>query len=153
MIKQELDNLNIKMILGGCPMLTIPSRIENVTISLYELERRLKPLGYVIAGNWDYDHGYFDYKIDDEVGYQFLRVPFKAEDGQLDSDGATVRLEEPFLLSHKYQRGIDDHAGVGDFSASFDQFQEPQDNDADIPEQYREIGQSLVKELEEVILD
>lgn len=111
-------------------MIPIPSKIEGAEFQLYKLEQELKPLGYSIGGNWEYDHGYFDYKIDSEVGYQFLRVPFQSVDGQLDSQGATVELGRPFLLSHKYQIGIDDHAHVGNGSASFNQFSEPEDPDA-----------------------
>ncbi|APH03888.1 YugN-like family protein [Bacillus weihaiensis] len=129
-------------------MIEVPSSIENKSFQLYFLEQKLKPLGYVIGGNWDYDHGSFDYRIDSEVGYQFLRVPFTAVDGQLDAHNATVELGRPFLLSHKYQIGLDDHVHIGNFSASFDQFQEPQDKDASFPEKYIDLGKALVKELE-----
>jgi hypothetical protein len=134
-------------------MIEIPSRLEGKTFSLYKLEQLLKPLGYVIGGNWDYDHGSFDYKMDDEAGYQFLRVPFEAIDGQLDSHGTTVKFGRPFLLSHKYQIGVDDHADVGNFGASFNQFAEPQDPDATFPEKYINVGKALVKELESRLLD
>ncbi|WP_017756253.1 YugN-like family protein [Calidifontibacillus oryziterrae] len=133
-------------------MKPISSKIENQTYLLYDLEQKLKPLGYVIGGNWDYDHGYFDYKIADNSGYQFLRVPFKAIDGQLDSNGATVSLGRPFLLAHQYESGLDDHAGVGNFAALTDQFSEPENKDANVPEKYIEIGQALVAELESVLM-
>lgn len=93
-------------------MIELPLRLEGKQFQLYHLEEQLKPLGYVIGGGWDYDHGYFDYKIADDLGYQFLRVPFRAVDGQLDSHGTTVELGRPFLLAHKYQQGIDDFADV-----------------------------------------
>ncbi|MFZ3590603.1 YugN-like family protein [Bacillus sp. DJP31] len=134
-------------------MIEVPSELEGRSFNLYKLEQTLKPLGYVIGGNWDYDHGYFDYKIDDEVGYQFLRVPFKAIDGQLDSQNTTVEVKRPFLLSHKYQIGLDDNALVWNKSASFNQFSEPQDPDAQFPEKYVDLGKSLVKELEDSLLD
>ncbi|ARP43934.1 putative protein YlbA [Geobacillus thermodenitrificans] len=134
-------------------MIEIPSRLEGKQFQLYDLEQKLKPLGYVIGGGWDYDHGYFDYKIADHVGYQFLRVPFQAVDGQLDSHGTTVELGRPFLLAHKYQRGIDDFAGVGNVGAAFNQFSEPQDPDATVPEQYISVGKALVQDLERLLLD
>jgi YugN-like family len=133
-------------------VIELSSTIEGKHYQLYKLEQLLKPLGYTIGGNWDYDHGYFDYKIDDEVGYQFLRVPFKAVDGQLDSRGATVEFGKPFLLGHKYQRGLDDYATAGDFSGTVNQFSEPQDPDASIPDKYVDIGRELVKELEDIML-
>jgi hypothetical protein len=134
---------------GGIAMIPIPSKIEGTEFQLYKLEHELKALGYSIGGNWDYDHGYFDYKIDDQAGYQFLRVPFQAKDGQLDSQGTTVELGRPFLLSHKYQLGIDDY--VWNRSASLDQFSEPEDPDASFPKEYIELGHTLVNELEAVL--
>jgi YugN-like family len=133
-------------------LIEIQSELEGKHFDLFKLEQLLKPMGYSIGGNWDYDHGAFDYKIDDEVGYQFLRLPFKAIDGQLDSKSCTVKLQRPFLLSHKYQRGIDDHAEIGNASASFNQFQEPVDKDASFPEKYIEVGKSLVREAEIALL-
>lgn len=52
-------------------MLKINSKIEDATLTLYELEQLLKPLGYNIADNWDYNHGYFDYKMADDPGYVY----------------------------------------------------------------------------------
>lgn len=133
-------------------MIPIPSKVEGTEFHLYKLEKELQELGYSIGGNWDYDHGYFDYKIDDKVGYQFLRVPFQSVDGQLDSQGTTVSLGRPFLLSHKYQVGVDDHGDVWAGTASFNQFAEPEDPDATFPKEYVELGKTLVKELEAVLL-
>lgn len=82
-----------------------------------------------------------------------MRVPFTAADGQLDSPNTTVTLSSPYLLSHKYQIGLDDNVHIGNVKASFDQFQEPQDKDADFPEKYIDAGRELVKELEDLLLD
>ncbi|KZZ83356.1 YugN-like family protein [Bacillus sp. SJS] len=133
-------------------MIEIPSKLEGQQFNLFDLESELKPLGYSIGGGWDYEKGSFDYKIDDEVGYQFLRLPFFAASGALDSKNTTVELGTPYLLSHKYQIGLDDHARIGNFQASFNQFSEPQDKDASFPEKYIDLGKSLVKELETVLL-
>jgi hypothetical protein len=130
-------------------MIEIPSELEGKSFNLYKVESTLKPIGYVIGGNWDYDHGYFDYKIDDEVGYQYLRVPFKAVDGQLDSQNTTVQISRPFLLSHKYQIGLDDYVTS---PGTLNQFSEPQDPDAEFPVKYIDLGKSLVKELEDLLL-
>ncbi|MDQ0270909.1 YugN-like family protein [Cytobacillus purgationiresistens] len=134
-------------------MYEIPSRIEGKQYHLFKLEQKLKPNGYSIGGNWDYDQGAFDYKIDAQDGYHFLRVPFKAIDGQLDTSNCTVELGRPFLLSHIYQDGQDDHANVSNFTASLNQFSEPVDKDAKVPEQYIDTGKSLVEELEEILLE
>lgn len=132
-------------------MIELASKLEGELFKLYVLEQTLKPLGYVIGGNWDYDHGFFDYKINDEVGYQFLRIPFQAMDGQLDSQGTTVQIGKPYLLSHKYQIGLDDNVDVGNINASFNQFAEPQDPDAQFPDEYLSLGKELVKEAEKAL--
>lgn len=132
-------------------MLQLPSQIENWQFELIDLENKLKPLGYDIGGNWDYDHGYFDYKIDDEVSYLFLRVPFTAIDGQLDERGVIVQLGRPFLLSHVYNKGLDDHAD--DPNPWVNQFSEPVDKDGEFPQKWVLIGKNLVTELEAVLVD
>ncbi|QED49131.1 YugN-like family protein [Cytobacillus dafuensis] len=134
-------------------MIEIPSEVEGKSYDLYKLEQVLKPIGYSIGGNWDYDKGSFDYKIDSKDGYQFLRLPFTAIDGQLDERGCTVALGRPFLLSHQYEEGLDDQTSTAVFSGSFNQFSEPVDKDARFPEEYVRVGKSLVKELESVLLN
>lgn len=133
-------------------MIEISSELEGKTYSLFDLETKLKPKGYVIGGNWDYDHGFFDFQIDNSEGYQFLRVPFQAVDGSLDQDGVTVKIQRPFLLSHKYEDGMDDEGTIGNFSASFNQFAEPENPDAEFPENYISYGKTLVHEIENMLL-
>jgi hypothetical protein len=133
-------------------MIELPSKVEGKQFDLYKLEQKLKPIGYSIGGNWDYDNGSFDYKINEHDGYQYLRLPFHAVDGQLDVRGCTVELRRPFLLSHQFEAGIDQQGTAGVFSGSFSQFQEPEDKDANLPDRYKEIGQTLVAELESVLL-
>ncbi|MBS4190745.1 YugN-like family protein [Bacillus sp. FJAT-49705] len=134
-------------------MIEIPSEVEGKSYDLYKLEQVLKPIGYSIGGNWDYDKGSFDYKIDSKDGYQFLRLPFTAIYGQLDEKGCTVALGRPFLLSHQYEEGLDDQSSTAVFSGSFNQFSEPVDKDARFPEEYVRVGKSLVKELESVLIN
>ncbi len=100
-------------------MIEIPSQLEGRQFDLYKLEQKLKPVGYSIGGSWDYDHGSFDYKISDDGGYQFLRLPFTAVDGQLDARNCTVELGRPFLLNHVYQEELDDHAQSGNIQGGF----------------------------------
>jgi len=128
------------------------SKIEGMQFDLYKLEQKLKPIGYTIGGNWDYDHGAFDYKINDEGSYQFVRVPFTSVDGQLDSRNCTVELGRPFILSHVYQGELDDHADTGTFSGTLNQFSEPIEKDSDIPGQAVDAGKRIVERLETVLL-
>lgn len=133
-------------------MIELPSKVEGKQFDLYKLEQKLKPIGYTIGGNWDYDHGAFDYKLNDKDGYQFVRLPFQAVDGQLDANNCTVKLGRPFLLSHQYEAGLDDEGSTGTFSGTLNQFQEPVDKDARVPENYRDSGKALVQELEMLLL-
>ncbi|WP_100373871.1 YugN-like family protein [Bacillus sp. FJAT-45037] len=139
-------------------MIAMDSTINGKEFKLQVLEEKLKPLGYRIGGNWDYDHGYFDYKIDEDVGYTFLRVPFKAVDGELDRRGVSVELGQPFLLNHKFQRGLDDNPDPFNGLVSYtynslvNQFQEPVDKDAEIDQKFMPVARSLIQELELTLL-
>jgi len=132
-------------------MIEVPSNLENQTFKLIDVEKKLKPIGYVIGGGWEYDHGYFDYKMNDEGSYLFLRVPFFAVEGEeLDVKGVHVTIGRPFLLAHTYQKGLDDHAE--DPNPLFNQFSEPVDPDAEFPDKWIQTGQEYVQELEEILL-
>ncbi|ARK31880.1 YugN-like family protein [Halalkalibacter krulwichiae] len=140
-------------------MITLQSTVEGKQFKLKELEDKLKPLGYSIGGGWEYDHGYFDYKIDDENGYTFLRVPFRAIDGELEQRGVTVQVGTPFLLNHKYQDSLDDNPDVFNglvrmtWNSSINQFQEPVEKDGTIDQKYMPTATSLIEELELTLLD
>ncbi len=135
-------------------LIPIQSKLEGHTYALYKLEEVMKPLGYSIGGNWDYDKGCFDYKLDEEGGYQFLRIPFTAVDGELDVPGVVVRLETPYILSHVYQDELDDNVNALTAGTSgFDQFAEPKDPDGDVKRKYINIGKVLVQELESHFLN
>ncbi len=129
-------------------MIPMNSVLEGKTIELSIMEDKLRQLGYSYGGGWEYDHGYFDYKIDDEDGYLFLRVPIKAVKKELDADGAIVEIGQPFMLSHMYQAGVDPEGNIGNISASFNQFQEPTNKDAEIDEEWLKYGERYVKELD-----
>lgn len=135
-------------------MIPLSSAITEQQFTLEEVEQGLTPLGFKLSDNWDYEHGYFDYKIDDHVGYQFLRLPFVVISGSLDSpsDYATVQMQEPFLLSHKYNPGLDDNVKEGNFRAIFDQFQEPVDKDASFPEEHIGTGREILAQAEQQLL-
>lgn len=134
-------------------LIPIQSNLEGHTYALFKLEETLKPLGYSIGGNWDYDKGCFDYKIDEEDGYQFLRLPFTAIDGELDVPGVVVRLDTPYILSHVYQDELDNQVNTLAGTSGLDQFAEPKDADGTIKQKYIDIGKVLVKELESRLIN
>lgn len=152
MIKKSGEGQTIKKEKGVYFMIEIPSKIEGKHFKLYKLEQLLKPLGFTIGGNWDYDHGSFDYKLNDEGKYEFLRLPFHAIDGQLDSNGATVEFDRPFVLAHVYQIDIDESSIPGAISGAFDQFAKPIDKDGIVSEQFVEEGKKLVEKVENLLL-
>ncbi|MGP4070525.1 YugN-like family protein [Halobacillus sp. B29] len=135
-------------------MIPLSSSLTGKVFRFTDAELALKPIGFKLSDNWDYEHGYFDYKIDDHVGYQFIRLPFTMESGSMDAptDYATIRMEEPFLLSHKYNPGLDDNVKEGNFRAIFDQFSEPVDKDASFPEEHISTGQEVLAEAEHALL-
>ncbi|KXZ13343.1 hypothetical protein AXI59_05515 [Bacillus nakamurai] len=133
-------------------MISIPSSLEGQSFLLRELEQVMKPIGYVIGGGWEYERGFFDYKITDNDGYLFLRIPVEAIKGRLDERGAAVTIGTPFLLRHVYRKHTDDFAGGGVFESLFQQFSEPERRDAEIDRSFEDIGVSLVKELEDILL-
>ena len=134
-------------------MLSIDSSIEHHFVSLHELETKLKPAGFVISNNWVYDQGTFDLKFADAGGaYYFLRLPFYAVRGELDTPGVHVRLGKPFMLSHKYEAGLDNDIASGAVQGAFNQFQTPVDPDAEIPSAYAEMGKQHMREVERLVL-
>ncbi|CAM3680041.1 hypothetical protein D1970_02720 [Mesobacillus zeae] len=59
-------------------MIRIESSIEGKQFTLGGLKEVLEPMGFTVGGNWEYDHAYFDFKIDDEHGdQQYLRSRLK----------------------------------------------------------------------------
>lgn len=130
-------------------MIPIESKVTGKQFRLQFLEEKLKPLGYDIGGNWDYDRGSFDYKLGDDGHYLFLRVPFTAVKGALDERGTEVEVNEPYLLAHKYEDGIDEEVRT---AGLLNQFQSPVEKDAPFPPEYLETGKQLVNELEQLLL-
>lgn len=134
-------------------MLTIDSNIEHHFASLYHLELKLKPAGFVISSNWDYDQGSFDLKLADSgATYYFLRIPFYAVRGELDTPGVHVRIGKPFMLGHKYESGLDDAISSGAVQGAFNQFQTPVDPDAEVPPKFEKMGKQHIDEVERLIL-
>lgn len=132
-------------------MIQLDSRIEGTEHLLFELEQALKPIGFVIGDNWEYNHGFFDYKINENDGILFLRIPFFTTKETLDRKGVKVRFGTPFLLNHQYQAGLDDGVHGGVLSGIINQFQEPSDRDAYIPEDDGYQGRQILNEAENAI--
>ncbi|MEW9502027.1 YugN-like family protein [Jeotgalibacillus marinus] len=132
-------------------MIEVKSSLKGFKTTLYKLETILKPLGFSIGGNWEYDHGYFDYPLSKEGSYVYVRIPFTAIEGELDRPGVVVELGTPFILGHQYQAGVDEEATVGTVTASFNQFQQPTDPDTEIPNEFEKEGRVIIQRVEQAI--
>lgn len=133
-------------------MIPIESAIENQVYAMQDIETKLKSLGFVIGSNWDYDHGYFDYQLEQEGTYYYLRIPFFAEIGQLEESGVQVRIGSPFVLGHQYEDGTEEEAIIGNMTASFNQFQSPKDPDTAVPKTFVEKGKEILRKVEGALL-
>ncbi|WP_163971536.1 YugN family protein [Oceanobacillus halotolerans] len=133
-------------------MVPLDSVIEEKIYPLHVLEDLLKPEGFVIGSNWDYDGGHFDLKMDDQGIYYFLRIPFYAVAGSLDYPGVTVRVEKPFLLAHQYEADTDREGINGPIQGTFNQFQSPVDKDANVPDRYVYKGREILEKVEQILV-
>lgn len=131
-------------------MLKFESSAEGKRLSMLKLKQALEPLGFTVGGNWDYDHGYMDLKVGDTEGNQYLRLPILAVDGQLEDESCIVEIGKPFLLSHVYdgEEDIDEEGNVGNVSASFNQFKEPKNKDAEFPAELIDWGKGILIKVE-----
>lgn len=131
-------------------MIALKSQLEGTEHRLFALEETLKPLGYSIEVNWDYNHGCFDYMINDKNDL-FLRIPFTATEGTLDCHGAEVEVGAPYLSNHKYEPGLEQAVGGSPFDGVTNQLQIPEYQDTHIPERYAETGRHCLREAENAV--
>lgn len=133
-------------------MIQIQSNIEGKELTVGELKQKLEPMGFTVNGNWEYDHAYFDYKMNDDHGdQQYVRIPFQSIGGSLDDEGTLVQIGTPFLLDHQFETDVDEDGNIGALSGSFNQFKEPADKDAPFPEEYVERGKTLINKAEQAL--
>ncbi|MGO0059210.1 YugN family protein [Brevibacillus fluminis] len=104
--------------------------------------------------NWEYEYGFFDKQLDMKA-MVFLRLPIDTVSGELDDPAAVVQFGHPFVLKHVYQTGNDPDIGYASgpaIAASFNQFQEPQDKDAEVEDDYVEMAKQIVRRLEQKLV-
>jgi len=122
--------------------------LENKQVIFGEFKEFISQYGFEEGGGWEYDHGFFDRKLEDNPGYLFVRIPVLVVNGEFGQEEAKLRIGTPFVLRHKYQRGLDDYVFVDNSNASFNQFAEPQDPDASLKEGDVEKGRKIIEEVE-----
>jgi hypothetical protein len=133
-------------------MKPLTSSLENTTETFDNVRNHLHHFEFVLGGNWDYDHGYFDRYLD-EAHKVWLRVPFQVTSGNLDGDSeatdAIVRLGRPFVLKHVYNEGTDPGAEAEMTGALVDQFQAPLEPDAEVEPHWVDKAKDLLKQVEQ----
>ncbi|MDQ0160844.1 YugN family protein [Alkalibacillus salilacus] len=131
----------------------IQSGIENQAYPFEDLEAILNRFAFSVGGNWEYDHAYFDHKLEQtDEEYAFLRIPVTTEIGTIGEKDAHVRIGSPFVLVHRFEAGTDQQGISGNIQGSFNQFQSPEEPDADIDESYIDQAEIVIQEVEKVLL-
>lgn len=137
-------------------MIALESKIEGEEISFSDAQKQLSELGFTLGGNWDYEHGSFDYALDEEDKV-WLRLPFDVAVGKLDSEregqeDTVLRFGVPFVLKHLYNEGIDKSSDFMTYRGFVDQFQAPVDADAQVEDVWTEKAKVPLAEAEKRLL-
>ncbi|GAB7387145.1 YugN-like family protein [Bacillaceae bacterium] len=115
-------------------MLRIRSEITGKSAYYGDVKDPFAREGFVLGGNWGYDGGYFDGVLFREGGETvYLRVPVVVREGELDRDDAMLEFQEPFIVKHVVNVGIDEGSSVLDMTG-LSQFQEPVEQDGELGE-------------------
>lgn len=139
----------------GMALIPLKSHLEGQELPLTEVQDTLEKTGYTLGGNWDYDHGCFDYGLDQEHKV-WLRVPFEVTVGKLDSERTAqdtlIRFGSPYVLKHLYNDGLDKEAEPMTYRALIDQFQAPVDPDAALEPHWVEQAKTALSQAEKQLL-
>jgi hypothetical protein len=139
----------------GMALIPLKSHLEGQELALTEVQEALEGSGYTLGGNWDYDHGCFDYALDHEKKV-WLRLPFEVTIGKLDSErdaqDTLIRFGSPYVLKHLYNDGLDPEADTMTYRGLIDQFQSPVDKDADLEPRWIDQAKTEVSKAEKLLL-
>lgn len=133
-------------------MIPMESKLTGIETDYKTFKNSLEWQNFSLGGNWEYDKGCFDRRLDGEKQTVWLRIPFEVPNGSFDpanSDERTrLTIGTPFVLKHQYNTGDDHDASINTFGALVDQFQTPTNSDAPIDQQYVERARSVLLEVE-----
>ncbi|MGO4887913.1 YugN family protein [Anaerobacillus sp. MEB173] len=73
------------------------------------VEHVMAELGFIHAGQWDYERVTFDYKFEDLVKNEiyYLRVQAYATKGEIPSSSAQIKFLIPILGKYYYPHGVE----------------------------------------------
>lgn len=83
--------------------------LTDLEVKFATLQYVAEKLGFVHAGQWDYERVSFDYKIpsnEENVTY-YLRVQGYAIEGEVPNEDAKIKLLTPILGKHYYPHGVE----------------------------------------------
>ncbi|MFX3622483.1 MAG: YugN family protein [Ectobacillus sp.] len=83
------------------------TEIENQTVDFSRLTEIMKGLGFVHAGQWDYERVTYDYKFEMLKDVYYLRIQGYAVEGEIGSRHAVIKLLPPLLGKHYYPHGVE----------------------------------------------
>jgi len=128
-------------------MIHLDTDIEGKQMTFGYAEETLKRFGLVIGSSWEYHHGVFDGILHRKGGETiYVRLPFQVIDGELDRADALIEFEQPFIVKHVVNLGID-KSGHGLLTvAGLGQFQKPLDRDGHIHNKnhWEEFGEDMI---------
>ncbi len=129
--------------------------IEGKTTTFGHAQDVLKKYDCDLGGHWEYYAGCFDSILWREGGETiYLRMPFHVLSGALDQQSAEIEFEQPFVIKHVVNIGLDRDESSLLTVAGFSQFQEALDKDGHIKNKskWEEAGEEMVNRLTEKIM-
>lgn len=131
-------------------MIRLETDIEGKQMSFGEAQSNLKQYGLSMGGNWDYDRGIFDGIMYREGGETiYIRLPFHVLKGELDRKDAWIEFQQPYVIKHVVNLGLDKDSNSLLTATGFSQFQEPLDTDGYIRDKskWQEFGEEAIGDI------
>lgn len=83
------------------------TNLENHVISVSLMNDIMEQLGFVLAGQWDYERVTYDYKFELRNEIYYLRVQGYAVEGHIDSNKGKIQILTPLLGKYYYPHGVE----------------------------------------------
>ncbi|WP_088067763.1 YugN family protein [Gottfriedia luciferensis] len=83
------------------------TNLENHVVNVNLLTEIMEELGFVLAGQWDYQRVTYDYKFEQRNEIYYLRVQGFAVEGHVESNKGKIQLLTPLLGKYYYPHGVE----------------------------------------------
>ncbi|WP_088043925.1 YugN family protein [Bacillus sp. EAC] len=83
------------------------TNLENHVVNVNLLNEIMEELGFVLAGQWDYERVTYDYKFELRNEIYYLRVQGYAVEGHVESSQGKIQLLTPVLGKYYYPHGVE----------------------------------------------